>query len=137
MRYPVTADGCVWRNYRRTWSGSTAQPFLQDCAAECIVIFRWNKICAYNLNSGISVCRSPDVLYLADSAERNLCTRRSGDRNRIFRNTALWYHKESTYSIRTAPCILHAVLADSSRWNDGGCRTYGRGWTEHLLRTAC
>ena len=65
------------------------------------------------------------VFYLADSAERNLCTRRSGDRNRIFRNTSLWYHKEGTYSIRTAPCILHAVLADSSRWNDGGCRTYG------------
>jgi len=21
--------------------------------------------------------------------------------------------------------FLHAVLADSSRWNDGGCRTYG------------
>ena len=32
---------------------------------------------------------------------------------------------ESSYSIRTAPCILHAVLADSSRWNDGGCWTYG------------
>lgn len=30
MRYPVAADGRVWRNYRRTWSGSTAQPFLQD-----------------------------------------------------------------------------------------------------------
>lgn len=70
-------------------------------------------------------CRNLNVFYLADSAERNLCTRRSGNRNRIFRNTSLWYHKESTYSIRTAPCILHAVLADSSRWNDGGCRTYG------------
>jgi len=85
----------------------------------------WNKICAYHINSGISFCRNLNVFYLAYCAERNLCTRRSGDRNRIFRNTSLWYYKESSYSIRTAPCILHAVLADSSRWNDGGCRTYG------------
>ena len=80
---------------------------------------------AYHFNSGISFCRNLNVFYLAYCAERNLCTRRSGDRNRIFRNTSLWYYKESSYSIRTAPCILHAVLADSSRWNDGGCWTYG------------
>lgn len=87
--------------------------------------FGGNKICAYHFNSGISFCRNLNVFYLAYCAERNLCTRRSGDRNRIFRNTSLWYYKESSYSIRTAPCILHAVLADSSRWNDGGCWTYG------------
>ena len=46
--------------------------------------FRWNKICAYHINSGISFCRNLNVFYLAYCAERNLCTRRSGDRNRIF-----------------------------------------------------
>ncbi len=45
--------------------------------------------------------------------------------------------KESTYPIRTASRILYAILADSSRWNDGSCRTDGTGRTEHLLRTAC
>ena len=49
----------------------------------------------------------------------------------------LIYYQESLDSIWTAPCVLYAILADSSWWNNGSCRTDGSGRTEYLLCTAC
>ena len=45
--------------------------------------------------------------------------------------------KRALIPFRTSSRILHAILADSSRWNNGSCGTDGTGRTEHLLCTAC
>ena len=47
-----------------------------------------------------------------------------------------WYYQTSTDPLWSASCILYAILADSSRWNYGSCRTDGAGRTEYFLCTA-
>ena len=45
--------------------------------------------------------------------------------------------KTCTDPIRSAPCILSSILADSCRRNDGSRRKADSGRSEYLLRTAC
>ena len=52
-------------------------------------------------------------------------------------NTDLRYCKTCTDPIRSAPCILSSILADSCRRNDGSRRKADPGRSEYLLRTAC
>lgn len=81
-------------------------------------------------------CRNLNVFYLAYCAERNLCTRRSGDRNRIFRTLLFGIIKRALIPF---DCTMYFTCRSGrqqsvERWRllDIWLR-----WTEHLLRTAC
>ena len=83
------------------------------------------------------VRRNRNVFRMANRAERYLCTGWSGNRNGLLWNTDLRYCKTCTDPIRSAPCILSSILADSCRRNDGSRRKADSGRSEYLLRTAC
>ena len=74
---------------------------------------------------------------MAGSSERYLRTGRSGNRQRLCWNFNLWYRQTCADSVWSSPCILYAILADSSRWYYGNCRTDSTGRTEYLFCTAC
>ena len=77
------------------------------------------------------------VFRMAGSPERYLCSGWSCNRQRLYRNSDLRYYQTCADPLRTSSRILYAILADSSRWNNGSCGTDGTGRTEHLLCTAC
>ncbi len=73
------------------------------------------------------------LLYLADDSKWNLCFRRSGIEIRIFWNFYFWIPGESIDPIRSSPCILHSVLADSAWWYCGNRRRDCSRSSEHFL----
>ena len=76
-------------------------------------------VCADYLNRCVSVCGNSHVFHLAGCSERHFRPGRPCNGNRIPGNPDFRNCQEGADSIRTAPCILSAVLADSCRRNDG------------------
>ena len=77
------------------------------------------------------------LLCMAGSSDRNLRSGRSGNRLRLCGNTDFWPDQTCSDSVRSAPRILYAILADS-RWRyDGSSRTDGTGRSEYFLCAAC
>ena len=70
---------------------------------------------------------------MADRAKRYLCDGRFCDRLRVFRNASVWSCETCPDPVWTASCLLHAVLADGCRWNEGSGRTACAGRTEYLF----
>ena len=112
------------------------KPFPQDRTAECVIILRRFQIRTDHFNDYLYVRRNRNVFRMANRAERYLCTGWSGNRNGLLWNTDLRYCKTCTDPIRSAPCILSSILADSCRRNDGSRRKADSGRSEYLLRTA-
>ena len=110
---------------------------LGVAAAECVIILRRFQIRTDHFNDYLYVRRNRNVFRMANRAERYLCTGWSGNRNGLLWNTDLRYCKTCTDPIRSAPCILSSILADSCRRNDGSRRKADSGRSEYLLRTAC
>ena len=77
------------------------------------------------------------VMYFIWPAVQNLCSRKSGDRHRIFRYADFWCGEAGADSIWPASRFLHAVLADGRRRYDGGRRKAGAGRAEYFLCPAC
>ena len=131
----IAADGTISKNVLEGTIAS--QPFPQDRTAECVIILRRFQIRTDHFNDYLYVRRNRNVFRMANRAERYLCTGWSGNRNGLLWNTDLRYCKTCTDPIRSAPCILSSILADSCRRNDGSRRKADPGRSEYLLRTAC
>ena len=81
--------GCFRRYYRRTGSGGSPQPVLQDPASECPVLLRRDKVCTDYFHYCLYVCGNPDVFCMAGGTEWYLRAGRSCHRLRICGNPDL------------------------------------------------
>ena len=139
LRYSVLTDGCVWRYYRRSGSCSPASTrFLRRIQLPNALSFfggtRFVPIISTIVYMFVGILA---LLCMAGRSDRNLRSGRSGNRLRLCGNTDFRTDQTCTDSVRSAPRILYAILADS-RWRyNGSSRTDGSGRSEYFLCAAC